>query len=422
VNAAAEAVVERPLRQRPEFLKLWGATTISLVGDEVTLLALPLAAVLVLDASAAQVGLLTAVGLAPHLLFSLFAGVWIDRLRRRRRLLVAADLGRALLLATIPLAAAFDSLELWLLYAVAFGAGTLAVAFDLSYPSLLLLLVPRRNVVEANSKLSLSRSASWIVGPALGGFLVQLLRAPNALLVDAGSFVCSAFLLGRIRVDEPEPEPPVEGEGFRSQLAEGFRFVLGDRLIRADLGCAATINLFNFVFHAIFVLYVVRELGLSPGLLGLVLGVGAVGAVAGALVATRVERRLGIGPAIVLGSVLFPAPLVLVPLASGSTATKAAMLIAAELVAAFGVMIFDVAAGSLVYLRTPQRLRSRTLGTFRFVNMGIRPIGALLGGLLGSAIGLRPTLWIAVLGSLLGVLWLVFSPVPRLREVPAEAA
>lgn len=422
MTAAVEAVAERPLRRRPEFLKLWGAATISLVGDEVTLLALPLTAVLVLDASAAQVGFLTAAGLAPHLLFSLFAGVWIDRLRQRKRLLIAADLGRAVVLATIPLSAAFGLLELWQLYVVAFAAGTLAVAFDLSYPSLLLLLVPRKNVVEANAKLSLSRSASWIVGPALGGLLVQLLRAPNALLVDAGSFVCSALLLGRIRVDEPEPEPVAEGNGFRRQLAEGFRFVLGDPLIRADLGCAATINLFNFVFHAIFVLYAVRVLGFSPGLLGLVLGVGAVGAVAGALVAPRVERRLGIGPAIVLGSVLFPAPLVLVPLASGSTATKAAMLIAAELVAAFGVMIFDVAAGSLIFLRTPQRLRSRTVGTFRFVNMGIRPIGALLGGLLGSAIGLRPTLWIGVLGALLGVLWLVFSPVPRLREVPAEAA
>src|SRR5262249_20656943 len=158
----------------------------------------------------------------------------------------------------------------------------------------------------------------------------------------------------------------------------GFRFVMRDSLIRADLGCSATLNLFNFVFHAIFVLYAVRELGFSPGLLGLTFSIGAVGAVAGALVATRVERRLGIGAAIVLGSVLFPAPLVLVPLASGSMATKTTMLIAAGLLAAFGVMIYDVAAGSLVYLRTPHRLRSRTVGTFRFVNYGIRPIGALL--------------------------------------------
>ncbi len=204
-------------------------------------------------------------------------------------------------------------------------------------------------------------------------------------------------------------------------LRDGMSFVLRDDLIRPDLFCAATVNLFNFVFHAIFVLYATRELGVSPGTLGLALGAGAVGGILGALVAPRLERAIGIGRSVVLGSVLFPAPLLLVPIASGSELQIGLMLGAAEFFSSVGVMIFDVSAASMTFLRTPDRMRARTAGTFRFINYGIRPIGALLGGALGTALGLQTALWIGVLGALLGVVWLVFSPIPQLREV-AEAA
>jgi MFS family permease len=409
-----------PLLRQPEFLKLWAAQSISQIGDQVTYLALPLVAVLTLDASAAQMGLLTAAELMPHLLFSLFAGVWIERRSNRRKLMIAADIARAGLLASVPLAAAFDVLTFPQLYAVGFVAGSFAVLFDISWATLFPAVVPRRDFVDANSKLSLSRSVSFVTGPAIAGFLVQALTAPVTLLVDAFSFLGSALFLGRIRTEEPPPER--DGNGVLGSLRDGMRFVLRDDLIRADLGCAATVNLFNFVFHAIFILYATKQLGVAPGTLGIALGVGAVGGILGALVAPRLERAIGIGPSVVLGSVLFPAPLILVPIASGSELTLGLMLGTAEFFSAIGVMIFDVSAASMLFMRTPDRIRARTAGTFRFVNYGIRPIGALLGGALGTAIGLQATLWIGVLGALLGVVWLVFSPIPRLREAPAEAA
>ena len=177
----------------------------------------------------------------------------------------------------------------------------------------------------------------------------------------------------------------------------------------------------NFAFHAIFVLYATRELGIRPGVLGAILGAGAFGALLGALVAPRVEELIGIGPSYVAGAILFPAPLLLVPLAGGPRPLVAAALFTAEFLGGIGVMLFDVAGNSLALLLTPHRLRARAGGTNRFVNYGVRPIGALVGGALGSAIGLRPTLWIATAGALLGVLWLLPSPTPRLRERPAQA-
>jgi MFS family permease len=414
--ATPEAAPEPPpLLRQPEFLKLWAAQSISQLGDQVTLLALPLVAVLTLDASAAQMGFLVAAELMPHLLFSLFAGVWIERVQSRRRLMIVADIARAAVLVSIPVAAAFDVLTFPQLYAVAFAVGTFAVMFDISWSTLFVSVVPRRDVVDANSKLSLSRSVSFVAGPSIAGFLVQLLTAPVTLLVDAFSYLGSALFLGRISATEPPLEE--EENGIIRRLREGFRFVLRDELIRPELLCVATINLFNFVFHAIFVLYATRELDVRPGLLGLILGTGAVGGIVGALLARPIERAIGIGPAFTLGSVLFPLPLVLVPLASGSDLVIALMLGSAEFLCAVGVMILDVNAGSLMLFRTPDRLRARMAGTFRFVNYGVRPIGALLGGALGTAIGLQTTLWIGVIGALLGVVWLVASPIPRLREV-----
>jgi MFS family permease len=418
VNGTA-AVAAPPLRRQPEFLKLWAGQTISVFGDAITLLALPLAAVLTLDATAAQMGLLTAAGLAPHLLLSLFAGVWIDRRARRRRILVAADLGRAVLLASVPAAAVLDVLTLEQLFVVSFLVGVLTVLFDISYSSLFVLIVPTRDVVEANSKLSISRSASWMGGPPLAGALVELLTAPFAHAADAVSFLLSAVFISRIRVEERPLEP--DRNGVRRRLAEGFRFLFGHPILRAGLACTATVNFFNFAFHAIFVLFATEELGVSPGLLGAVLGAGAVGSALGALVAPAVQRRIGIGPAYMLGAVLFPAPLMLVPLADGPLWLIGMLLFASEFLAGVGVMVFDVAGNSLNLVLTPQRIRARSVGTHRFVNYGVRPLGALAGGFLGSAIGLRPTLWFATAGAALGVVWLLFSPVPRLRELPEQA-
>jgi MFS family permease len=401
-----------------DFRNLWLGQTVSLFGDQVTLIALPLAAVLILDANAAEMGYLTAAELIPHLLFSLPAGAWLERVERRRWLMIASDVGRAGLLASIPIAYAFDAVTFAQLYAVAFLAGTFAVVFDIAYMTLYVAVTKREDYVEANSLLNGSRAFSYVAGPSFGGILVQVLSAPAALLADAVSFVGSALFLTRIRAEEPPLEPAAGG--MRAQVTEGMRFIMGHSILRPSLASVATLNFFNFVFAALFILYATTELHVRAGALGLVLGAGAVGGLVGAVTAGRLSRRLGVGPVFVLGMVLFPAPLLLVPLAGGPKSVVLGMLFTAEFLSAFGVMILDISAGAIITAFTPDRLRSRATGALRFVNFGVRPIGALVGGALGSAFGLRPTLWFAAAAGVLGVLWLVPSPVPKLLELPEE--
>ena len=411
--AVAEARRLTPLHRQPLFLRFWSAQTISVFGDQISALAIPLTAILVLDASAFEVGLLTAMTWLPHLIFALPAGVWIDARPHRRRMMIAADLLRAAALATLPIAWWLGGLTVWQLLAVTFAVGALTVCFDLANVSFVLALVHRAQYVEAQGKLMTTRSLSYIAGPSVAGFLVQVLGAPVALLVDATSFLASAFALRGTRVKEPDVKRP-DTPPLR-RLAEGFRHLFGDSLLRGSLFCTSTINFFNFFLAAIFVLYASRTLELSAGTIGIVLGVGAVGALVGAVIAPRVGRRIGIGRAVIVGAILFPAPMALFPLAYGHD-LAIAMLLVGEFLASIGVMIFDVNQNSVLALATPDSLRTRVFGAYRFVNYGTRPVGALLGGLLGGAIGLRETLWISVIGSSLGVLFLLFSPMPRVRE------
>jgi MFS family permease len=408
------------LRERG-FRNFWLATSVSLLGDQIALLALPLVAVLVLEAGAGQMGLLTAAALLPHLLFSLPAGAWLDGVASRRRVMIATDLGRAALVGTIPLAYALDLLTLAQLYAVAFLAGSLAVLFDLSYPTLFVSLASRDRYIEGNSLVHGSRSFSLVAGPSLSGLLVSAFSAPFALLGDAVSFLVSALFLGRVRAKEPAIEHEDE-PSLRARVATGLRFIGGNPIFRPALTAVATLNFFNYAFQALFVLYATRTLGVGPGTLGLVLGAGAVGGLLGAVVAGRIGRALGVGRAFLLGCVLFPLPLVLIPLAEGPQWLIIGMLFVAEFCSGLGVMILDINVGSIMFALTPDRLRSRATGAFNFVNWGIRPLGALAGGALGVWIGVRPTLWVATVGALAGALLLLPTPVPGLRELPEEAA
>jgi MFS family permease len=402
-----------PLLRQQLFRRYWIGQTVSLFGDQVTLIALPLTAVLILDAGPAQMGYLVAAELAPNLLFSLHAGAWIDRRGRRREAMIATDLGRAALIATIPIAYAADALSMEHLYVVAFLTGTLTVVFNVASASLFTTLVQRNEYVEAGSLLYGSRAFSFVAGPSLGGAIVQAFKAPVALVIDAVSYVVSAAFLASIRPREAETD---EAEG--GHVLAGLRYIRRTPVIFAALGATATINFFNFMFWALFVLFVTRTLGVEPGALGLLLGAAAVGGLIGAVVAGRVSRRMGIGPAFVFGCVLFTVPLVLVPLADGPHRVVLAMLFAAEFLSGLGVMILDIAAGAIFAAQIPEQLRARVSGAYGFVNNGIRPLGSLAGGALGAWIGLRPTLWIATLGALLGVLWLLPSPLPRLKELP----
>jgi len=405
------------LLREHNFRNFWFGQSISVLGDQITLLALPIVAVLVLDADAAQMGLLTAVGLLPHLLFSLPAGVLLDRVRRRRRLMIVSDLIRAATLAFVPLAFVLDALSIELLFVLAFVIGTMAVVFDLAWLTMLSAVARREQLVEANSLLNASRSVSSVGGPAIGGVLIEALTAPIALIADAVSYVASAVFLARVRVaDQPiEHEPGT----IREQLATGMSFIVRDPIMRPSVFSVATVNLFNYGFQGLFILFATRHLGLDPGVLGLALGAGAVGAVVGAVVAGPLGRRIGIGPGYIVGLVLFPAAAIVIPLAQGLPfAAIVVILIVAEFVGGFGVMILDINGGSLLLARMPARIRGRAGGAFRFINMGIRPIGATLGGILGSLIGVRETLLIVTVAQLLGLLWLIGSPIPGLREIP----
>jgi predicted MFS family arabinose efflux permease len=250
-------------------------------------------------------------------------------------------------------------------------------------------------------------------GPALGGFLVQVLTAPVALIADSVSYLGSAFNLLRIRPVEPAPEPRREG-----QASAGLRFLAGSRLLWSGIVAVATVNLFNFLFSALVILYVTTYLHVSPGLLGFLIGVASLGALLGSVLTSPLVRAIGVGPAYVVGLIVFPLPLVLFPAAGGPRPLLLGLLVEGEFFSGLGVMILDISYGSIVAALVPSRMRARVSGTTRTLNYGIRPIGALLGGALGSVIEVRTTLWISTIGAVFGVLWLIGSPIMRLRTLP----
>ena len=404
------------LRENVGFRRFWSGQAISMLGDQIALIALPLVAVLALDAGPGEMGWLATAALLPNLLFSLHAGAWVDRRGRRRRTMIAADLGRAALVASVPVAYAFDALTIAQLYAVAFASGTLSVFFFVSYSTLFTSIVPRELYVPANSLVHGSRALSYVAGPSIGGILVQVLSAPIALLADACSFLGSALFLRRIDAPEPPTEPVEHGH-----LAAGARFILRTPELSSALVSTAWINLFNFRFFARFVLFATDTLHIRPATLGLVLGAGAIGGVVGSLTTGRLSARIGVGPAFVVGSLLFPAPLVLVPLARGPDWVVLALLFLAEFGSGMGVMVLDISVGSIFQAIVPDRLRARFSGAYMVVNYGVRPIGTFAAGVLGSTIGIRPTLWIATVGGVAGVLFLLPSPLRRMRELPEPA-
>jgi MFS family permease len=399
------------------FRRSWTAQTVSFLGDQVTIVALPLVAVLALDASAAQMGLLAAAGSLPNLLFSLHAGAFVDRRGRRRRTMIVTDVVRAAVLASVPVAYWLGALTLAHLYAVAFLAGSLGVLFTVCANSLFTALLPREQYVEGTSLMRGTYAFSWVAGPSAGGLLVQALSGPAALVLDAVSFLGSALLLGSIAPEEPPGEPAA-----RSRIREGLRFVARTPALRAQFAAGAGLNFFYTIYFTLLFLFAARELHLAAGTIGLALGAGAVGALVGTMIATRTARRIGLGRTMLLGAILYPGALLLVPLASGPAWAAFALLVVAELGSGLGLALDDVCATSIRQALTPDRLRSRVQGAHMAIAYGVRPLGALAGGALGTWLGLQETLWLAAAGGVASALLLLPSPLPGMRELPAEAA
>jgi len=396
------------------FRRYWSASTVSMVGDQVTAVAVPLTAVLALHAGAGVMGFLTALQWLPSLLFGMHAGAFADKRGRRRQLMIACDFGRCALLASVPVCYACGVLTIWQLFAVVFAAGTLSILFNVADSALFVSIVKPEQYVDGQSLIYGSRAMSFLVGPSLGGLLTQLLSAPYALVVDAVSFLGSAFFLRRI--DPAEPPADTAGGG----VLAGLKFVVRSPIVRASLIGVAVINFFNLMLFALLMLYVVRTLHVNAGLLGVIFGLGATGGLLGAAATKALAARIGVGLAYVVGCFAFTVPYALVPLAPvpaghGTTWAVIGMLFAAEFLSGFGVMVLDISIGSIFASVIPDPVRSRVNGAFSAINYGTRPLGALLGGLLGTTVGLRPALWVAVIGGVVGAVLLVPSPIPRFR-------
>uniref|UniRef100_UPI00189187DB MFS transporter n=1 Tax=Catenulispora pinisilvae TaxID=2705253 RepID=UPI00189187DB len=399
----------------PRFRRFWIGDSVSQLGDRVTELALPYIAAKILKASTTEASVLAAVTWTPNLI-GVFMGAWVDRQRRKRRLMIGADLARAAILLSLPVAAAFHAVTLGQLYLIALLCGIAAVLFNTSYSSFFVRLVPRSQYVAANSKLSSSRSASFMVGPALGGALIAATSAAFAVAADAVSFLFSAFMIGRVPVVEPEPESAELSVARRAK--EGIAYILRQPVLRVTLACATTINFFTFIANSsLLILFATRMLHLSAGAIGLALGLGASGAVLGAVLAPRIARLVGVGRCVAIGAVLFPAPIAIAAAAGGSVWWCATALAAAEFLCGVGVMLFDIPLNSLQAAIVDEGVRSRVAGAYSTVNYGIRPLGALAGGALAGTIGLRPTLLVAAVGGAMSVFWLFAGPVLRIRSL-----
>lgn len=406
--------------RNPDFARLWIGQSISLIGSQVTLLALPITAAVTLSAAPLQMGILNAVGSAPALLFGLLAGVWVDR-QKRRPILIGSDIGRALVLSIIPFSALLGMLKVEVLYVVGFLAGTFGLFFNVAYRSYLPGLVGREKLVKANSQLELSNSVAEIIGPGAAGGLVQLIGAPLAIAVDAFSFLVSAFSIGSIRAQEPTIKPIEVGTNLGMEIKDGLHLVFGERRLRALAGCISSLSLFNAVIEAVQILYLTRELGLTAGWLGVIFAGGSVGFLLSALIADRLTRRLGLGRSLALGVLVTGASDLLIPLAGkiNTLWLVVGVLIVAQFFFGMGLTIFQIGQVSLRQSLTPDHLQGRMNATLSMLNWGIAPLGGLLGGVLGQVLGLSPTLVLAAFGEMLAVLWLVFSPVSMIQQAGA---
>lgn len=403
----------RSLWRRRDFRLVWSGYAISAVGSEVTVLAVPLAAAVMLGATPLQMGLLAAAGTLPHLGLGMVAGVWVDRLQRRRPLLIAADLLAALVLVSVPVGYLLGVLSIAQLVVVELLVGCARVTFRPGFQAHLPDVVPDDQLTDASGHLRAAESGALLAGPSLGAALVQALSAPLAVLADAASFVVSAACLRRVSAPERPGQAPDARQPMRTEVVDGVRHVVTDARLRALAGAAANLNLFGLLVASLFVVYATRELGFAAWMVGAVLAAGGVGALLGALAAPCVARRIGAGRAIVAASAFFSVGLFAYPLVQGPASTALPVLMGVELVLGVAIMVFDVTVGGLVLRVTPRHLLGRVTSTLGLLTQGVKPLGALLGGALGTALGLREALWVAAIGATTTVLWTWLSPLRR---------
>ena len=404
------------LWQNKDFVKIWSGQTISNFGSGITSIALPLTAVLVLSATPAQMGILSALESVSVLVFGLLAGVWVDRLRRRP-ILITADIGRALVLGSIPLAALLGVLHLAQVYIVAALTGILTVFFNVADEAFLPSLLPQDQLVEANSKLGISDSLAEISGPASAGPLVQLFGAPLALFFDALSFLLSALSIGLVRTPEPQPTPPKRRQSIWRESSEGLRMIRDNALLRSLAISAMLFNFFGNFIGTLYVLYIVREVHAAPLVIGFFVATGGISALVGAIFAQRVIQRIGPGPAVGAMLTLYGLTGLLLPLAHDPLGVAIALLFTSQLLGDASVSIYSIAEVSLRLAIIPNAFLGRVNASMQFLTQGVGPAAAILAGIVGTVIGLRLTIFIGVLGVIFAGVWLLISPVRRVRSL-----
>ncbi len=402
-----------------DFLKLWTGESLSLVGSQVTVLAMPIVAYLWLNASVAEMGVLGALARLPMVLFFV-VGVWVDRMRRRP-VLIWSDVFRAFMLATVPVLFAMDMLTLWWLYVVVFAMGVAGVLFEIAYRSYLPILVPPEHLGDGNSKLQLSDSVSKAVGPSLAGVLIATRSAPLVILVDAVSYVLSAAFLISIRKRE-DPPPPDDGGTMIAAIRQGFGFVMSQPIIRPLAIASAVYSFFDLgILQTLYIPYVIDGAGVPAGWVGGVLAVGGIGAIAGAWLSVRLMKRAGPGPTMFWSTVVGNSALILVPLAGGPLWLAIGVLAVSQLLVGLCTQIFVVNNITVLQSATPRELIGRVIATIWAMGLVPAPLGALVAGLLGQTLGMWPVvLTAAVIGAVVPMIVLALSPIPKLREMPTS--
>ena len=413
-----------PLWRQPDFATLWLGQSVSSLGSRVTLFALPLTAVLELGASPAQLGALQAIQTAPFLLLSLFAGVWVDRLRRRP-ILLATNLALAATVGSIPLAAALGVLRLEQLYAAGFLLGALTVVFQLAYPAFVRTLVGPERLVDANGAGRASAAAASVLGPGLAGWLVQAFGPPMALLADAISYAFAFACIGLVRAPEPPSAAPT-GQRLWREMGDALHFVLAQPVLRAlSLGGLAW-NLFGSASDVVYLPYLARDVALTPLMIGTMGVTLSVGGLAGALLASRLAARMGVGPALLAAQALTSIAWVgwlLLPPGAGASPTLAfiAFFGAIRLTGGFGFAALVATSSALQQALIPNAMQGRVAGSLVFIYASTVPLGALAAGLLAQRLGLRAAVAIIVAGFIATTLTQILSPVRHTRHLPAGA-
>ena len=397
------------LWRQETFLKLWASQTFTYAGFQIQLLGVPLVAALLLDATPLQMGILASFGGAPAIVVGVFAGIWIDR-RSKRAVLIGAAWGHVLALLVIAIAAWLGFLSIPLLFAMAFALGGLRFIVDVTYRAFLPSLVLRGQLIDANSKLEVGRSATEIGGPGFTGLLVQVVSAPFTLAVGAAAYAASALALHRMR-PPTDVSPRAAALSVRSELREGLGFVMRSPVLRALTIAAALVGGSNALIDSVGLLYLVRQLDLTPGLIGLVFSIAGVGWLVGASLAKQTTRRVGLGKSAAIGVFFMTAGDVIIPLAGGPATVVLALVAGGAFLFGAGLVTYIIGRTSLQQSMTPDRLQGRVNVVLRMAFLGAIPIGALAGGALGETVGLRPTLFVGAGGELLTAVFLLWSAV-----------